>query len=79
MFSLYFYLDDSSLVGSDNVGQLIFDFIQIFHFSYYHSHKLHFTSYKPADGVIVLYNFLSCTIPFFLYAKSFYVTAHWNV
>ena len=61
VFSLYFYLDDSSLVGRDIVGQRIFYHIQTFHFSY-QCHKSHFTSYKPANGVIfielfVVYNF----------------------
>jgi hypothetical protein len=54
VFSLYFYLDNSSLVGCDIVVQLNFDLIQTLHFSYYHCPKSHFTSYKPAEGVIVL-------------------------
>ena len=32
VFSLYFYLDDSSLVGCDIVGQCIFYHIQTFRF-----------------------------------------------
>ena len=54
VFSLYFfYLDDSGLVGCDTVGQLVFDLIQTLHFSYYHHHKPHFTSYKLAEDVVV--------------------------
>ena len=54
VFSLYFYLGDSSPVGCDIVRQLIFDHIQTLCFSYYQCHKSHYTSYNPAEGVIVL-------------------------
>ena len=62
--SLFFYLDDSSLVGCDIVAQLNFDLIQTLHFSYYQCHRSHFTLHKLAEGVIFI-EVLSSVILFF--------------